>query len=75
MRKRNEFGYFDEKRRKFGDPLVYRPAAFLLLFFFRYHNDRFLTFFSALVPYKHSCLLVSNGWDNAANAIKIFSRS
>ena len=58
-------GNFDEKkkRRKFGDPLVYCPAAFFFFFFFfffRYHNDRFPTFFSALGPYKHSCLLVSN---------------
>ena len=33
MSKRNEFGNFDEKRRKFGDPLVYRPAAFFFFFF------------------------------------------
>ena len=34
MRKRNEFGNFDDKRKKFGDPLVYRPAAFSFFFFF-----------------------------------------
>ena len=66
MRKRNEFSNFDDKRRKFGDPLVYRPAAFL---FARYHNDRFLTFFDALAPYKYSCLY-GKQWDKDAKAIK-----
>ena len=30
MRKHNEFDNFDEKRRRFGDPFVYRPADSLL---------------------------------------------
>ena len=68
MRKRNEFGNFDDKRRKFGDPLVYRPAAFSF-FFFRYHNDLFLTFFSALAPFI-AFRFTSKQWDRDAKANK-----
>ena len=71
MRKRNAFGNFDEKRRKFGDPLVYCTAAFFFSFFV---ITTTVSFFSALAPYKHSWLLVSNG-TKMQKQLKIFSRS